>query len=231
MSQPRNITEAIDRLVHSFRSGERNPWTAVLNDGERFQCFKRLAIERGARYAGSTLENYSLECPAQRSVVAKLRKLQAEGIPGLELGGGLVLHGPQGTGKDHLQFAMLRHAVIEWGRSAMWRDGLGLQSEIRQAVAAGSEPELRKLLAEPQILAISDILPPSGELNDWNLAWIRDVLDRRYRDLKSTWLTFNGTSIDDLKPILTPPVVGRFAENATVLFCSWPSFRKPSRDL
>lgn len=155
-----------------------------------------------------------------------LTELQDEMPTAFRNGGGLILYGPQGTGKDHLQFAMLRHAIIECGFSAAWRDGLRLQDEIRRAIGDGREPELRDELREPHILAISDPLPPIGELNQWNLSFLRDVIDRRYQDLKSTWVTFNGTAIEDLKPILTAPLAARLIDSSIVLHCNWPSHRK-----
>jgi DNA replication protein DnaC len=229
-SPPRNLTEAVDRLLQSYQVGERNPWSTTLDDKERFTWFKRLAEARGPRYAGCTLASFLISNgsagKAQDDVLRVLVSLQASMAMAFRSGGGLILYGPQGTGKDHLQFAMLRYAILECGWSAAWRDGMRLQDEIRKAVGDGREPELRDELRKPHILAISDPLPPVGDLNQWNLGFLRDVIDRRYQDLKSTWVTFNGTTIDDLKPILTPPLAARLVDSSIVLQCNWPSNRK-----
>lgn len=222
----------VDTLIAMFTSGERNPWSRRLGEVDRFTCFKELVAERGARYAACTLDNYRCENADQRAIVARLRDLQAAEFRWCRDGGGLLLYGPQGTGKDHLQFAMLRHAVIECGLSVVWRDGLKLQDEVRRAIGAGKEPELRAEMNRPHILAISDPLPPEGKdakgLNDWNLGWLRDVIDRRYGDLKSTWITFNGTDPKELGIVLTPPLAARLIDGAHTLHCRWGSNRKPA---
>lgn len=228
------LSDAVDRLLAQFADGKRVTWDKRLNDTERFECFKTLADARGARYAAATLENYSAEPGRQANVKGALWAMRIDGMPSLRDGGGLILYGPQGTGKDHLQFAMLRHAVLEWGYSAAWRDGMRLQDEMRRAIGDGNESDLRRRLSEPQILAISDPLPPSpdgkGELNAWNLGFLRDVIDRRYSELKSTWFTFNGTSRKDLDPILSPPLAARMVDSSVCIHCNWPTYRKPARE-
>jgi DNA replication protein DnaC len=233
MSSRPSLSEAVDKLVATFTDGLRNSWQTTLTDAERFKCFKELADECGPRYAGATLDNYDTSAPGQLAVVNQLCGLQKTGLAWCREGGGLVLYGPEGTGKDHLQFAMLRHAVVECGYRAMWRDGLRLQDEIRRAIRDDKEPELRSSLSGPHILAISDPLPPKAEdgakLNEWNLGWLRDVLDRRYRAKKSTWITFNGASTNDLKAVLTPQLTARLVDDSICIRCNWPSHRGPAK--
>jgi len=230
------MPEAVERFIATFGpGGTHHPWTNRLSDRERFEAFKALAKVRGARYVPATLETYSVSSEGQRAVVARLRGFQRDGIPNLHRGGGLLLYGPEGTGKDHLLFAMLRNAIIDWGYTATWRDGMGLQDEIRESIGEGAQSEFRRRLCEPQILAISDPLPPRSGQSDkddisaWNLQFLRDVIDRRYSALKSTWFTFNGTSLDALKAALLPPLTARIADCSTEILCSWKSNRKTAK--
>jgi DNA replication protein DnaC len=231
-----NLPGAVERFVAMFGpDGEHNPWKPRLGDKERFNAFKDLAKVRGARYVPATLDTYQTSNSEQVAVVSRLRAMQRDGIPNLHRGGGLLFYGPEGTGKDHLLFAMLRHAIIDCGYTATWRDGMGLQDEIRESIGDGGQSELRRRLCEPQIMAISDPLPPRAgqsdkdDLSAWNLQFLRDVIDRRYSALKSTWFTFNGTSLDALKAALLPPLTARIAADSTELLCSWRSNRKPAR--
>jgi hypothetical protein len=75
-------------------------------------------------------------------------------------------------------------------------------------------------------LAISDPIPPVGEPTAWNLGQLYRLLDRRYRDLKQTWVTLNALSIEDADAKLSAPMFDRLREDAELFACFWPSFRE-----
>lgn len=212
-----------------YESGSKGPWARMLSETERFDMLKRLLVDRGARYAASTLDNFECQVPAQRDAVAVLRKFSANMLDTLRAGGGLLLYGPEGTGKDRLQMALLKSAIIDHGCSVIWKDGLRLQDEIRSRIGKGTEHELRLELASSHILAISDPTPPKDDLNQWNLCFLRDVIDRRYQENRSTWLTCNAANIDELKPALSPQLLARLKDDSIVMRCNWQSFRQPAR--
>lgn len=219
------LAAAVEQLVQRKQLGT---WERRLEAPERFDEFKQLVRDRGERYAGCTLQGYELHNEAkQRPVVDALVAFGKAMPEQLQAGGGLILYGPEGTGKDHLQFAMLRAAIVHHGFTATWRDGLRMQSEYFAAIKTNDTDKLLKQLATPQILAISDPLPPAGELKDWSIGFLRDVVDRRYQARKSTWLTLNVADLRrQLIDSLTAPLAARLLDKALCLHCEWPSYRK-----
>ena len=224
---------AVDAMLRRISSGDHSRLRKRLSDAERWQNCRSLMNDHGVRYAAATIDSFELSedrAMAQRQNVV-LRSVQdfVDHMPERLAAGGLILFGPQGTGKDHLLVAALRSAIVEHGFSVVWRDGVRLQSEVRQAIADDRESKLRHELSETHILAISDPMPPMGELNQWQTSFLRDVVDRRYARGLTTWITCNVASLDDLKVALTPPLAARLLDRATVLHCNWPSYRRPAR--
>jgi hypothetical protein len=55
------------------------------------------------------------------------------------------------------------------------------------------------------------------------------VLDRRYREVKPTWVTINAEDADDAKAKLGAPIFDRLKDNAELVPCFWPSFRERAK--
>lgn len=220
---------AICEFLRREQAGTVSPWVARLNAGEKYQRLKTLGRKLGFRYAACTLENYQVYDPAQRPVLERLRAF-AERMPEhLEQGGGLLLLGKPGTGKDHLLSALLKVAVAMHLFSVEWWDGGVLFDEVYYAIKSDSEDRLKKFLREleaPHILAISDPQPPKGDLSDSQVRRIRDVIDRRYRRGVSTWITTNLDSRQNAEGLLTAPVLDRIREMSGQVYCDWPTYRE-----
>lgn len=191
---------------------------------DRARVWRDIELAIGHRYANARLNKLERYDPKQEKAFEALRYF-AESMPDqIGTGGGLILYGTPGTGKDHALSALLSAAVNAHGYTAMFRDGMALFAEVRRAIGNNSEDDLRRDLCTPQILAISDPIPPVGELTDYQSAFIRDIIDRRYRRCLSTWITSN-LGKAGLETSLTLPVFERLRENATVVFFDWESYR------
>lgn len=226
---PRGISEIVAKWIDDIERGVVGPWVDRLGSASRLDAFRWLIKKHGILYAGCTLDSFEITRPeVQRPIIDRLRSFASDMLPRLRAGGGIVLLGPCGTGKDHLMFALMRTAIIEYGFTVEWHDGLQLQDDVRYSIREQKEHELRQSLEKPQILAISDPIPPIGNPSDWNVSFLRDVIDRRYRQCKSTWLTSNVLSLKDLNPSLSVPLVDRIGDESLVEVLQWPSHRKPA---
>lgn len=220
------LEEAVCDFLAKYEAGELNPWRQRLGPGERDRVLLQLAKALGPRYWQCTLDNFEMYEPINQAPVLKRLREFAETMPvHLEAGGGILMFGMAGTGKDHLLAALLKIAVAKHGLSAIWFDGGHLFDELHIAATDEGLPKLRKRLTTPHILAISDPVPPKGTLTDAQLRRLRDIIDRRYRLGVSTWITTNLDSPSDAGRILSAPVLERIKESAGQVFCDWSSYR------
>lgn len=199
---------------------------------EAEQATARLAAELGPRYAPSRcrLETFRVYHARQQPVVDRLIRLRGRIGELAASGAGLVLYGPVGTGKDHLLAALL-YAACGIGLRCRWLNGQDSYGALRDRMDSGaSEEEFFGALANPDVLAISDPIPPVGEPSAWNTAALYRLLDRRYRLLRPTWCALNATSADDADAKLSSPVWDRLREAAELVPCFWPSYRRPAKE-
>ncbi len=206
----------------------RSPFAESISQEEKPAALARLGAQLGYRYAKATLANYRIYDERQRAVIERLSRFALAMPRHLEGMGGLLLFGDAGTGKDHLVAALLKIAVGGHGLTASWFDGGDLYDRFYLACRSEGDAafaELRRDLESPAILAISDPQPPQGLLSDSQIRRLRDVIDRRYRAGKSTWIT---TNLDDpalANTILTGPLLDRIKEASAKILCNWPSHR------
>lgn len=199
-------------------------------DSRRHSEWSLLSKAMGARYADcklSSFEEYGTddERRRQRSAIELCRAMSSEMESGVKPHSGLVLFGPPGTGKDHILAAMLRQACFI-GHSVRWLNGLDFFGDMRDRMDKESpESAIIKELSEPDILAISDPLPPWGPLTAFQAQTLFRVIDRRYRQEKLIWVTINVAGSAEASERIGTAVVDRLKERALSVHCNWPSYR------
>lgn len=197
------------------------------NVQERMQRQNAVVAQVGRRYQGCTLDNFEVTMPQQQRIIDALREFASDLRGAIEDGRNLVFMGPPGTGKDHLLVALLRQAAIE-GWSIEWRDGQAMFGEFRDAIDGDkSEAEMLAKLTRAGVFAISDPVPPVGSIkSDYQRAMLFRIIDRRYRDLRPTWVTINAASASEAEDVIAPNIIDRLGHNALVCRCNWPSYRR-----
>lgn len=202
----------------------------VKREQRRSAALHELAKSLGTRYSADRvgLERFTTYHAAQRPIIDKVRRL-VEDLPSfIADGNGLILFGPVGTGKDHLLAGIL-YAAAEQGISCQWVNGLDFFGMIRDRMREElPEKAIITQLSMPDVLAISDPIPPCRGPTDWNIEVLYRLVDNRYRHRKSTWLTLNVASEKEADELLSAQVFDRLRDGAELLPCFWPSYR--SRD-
>lgn len=193
---------------------------------ERQRLWQGLVRGFGQRYSESTLDSFDIEHEAQRTVVERLREYADDIDKAIADGRNVILYGPPGTGKDHLLVALVRAAVATF-HSVEWCDAQTLYGKFRDAIGADkSESSVMDELTRAGVLAISDPTPPLGELSEYQRSMLFRIVDRRYRDLRPTWVTINAADSKEAEQKIAPNIVDRLAHGALVLRCNWPSYRR-----
>jgi len=199
---------------------------------ERRHRINQLAVDLGRRYRlerVGDLDAYEVYHTDQRAMVSRLRKVLGNVVPLVKDGRGLLFFGMVGTGKDHLLAAALYQAADQ-GIDCRWANGQEIFGEFRDRMGSNQrEEELLARFFKPTVLAISDPIPPIGDPSSWNVAQLYRILDRRYREMKSTWLSLNAVSIEDADAKLSSPVLDRLQECCELFPCFWPSYRERQR--
>lgn len=189
-----------------------------------------LAADLGERYSPkrATFGGYTVYDQKQKAAIAQVTTFLSDLPRRVENGSGLILYGHVGTGKDHLLAAALYAACERY--TCRWANAQELYGAMRDRMdSGGQEAQWLQKWATPQILGLSDPTPPAGELSAWRLELLYRLIDRRYRALKSTWVTINVASPEEADKRLSAPVFDRLQESATMVPCFWPSFRERKR--
>jgi len=148
-------------------------------------------------------------------------------------GRNIVLFGPPGTGKDHLLVSVLHAAVGQLVTpatptlSVRWTNGIDLYSRLRDVIGSDERTELAEWRSwvAPQILYLSDPIPPFGKLSDFQAAFLLRIIDARYRHCRPTYVSLNVKNGEDAADRMGPQVLDRLKHGALVCWCHWPSYR------
>jgi len=182
---------------------------------------------RGKLYLGGRFSNYEITRDAQAKAVGTL-KAYCRALPGnVANRRGLVLYGTCGTGKDHLLAAVVRRVVLVHGIKVLWTTGPRLFNAFRSEID-GSDLTSRNC-RDVEVLAVSDPIPPAGQLTPFISERLFGIVDARYSDGKPTWITCNVASREDMEHAIGVQTVDRLIDNAVLIRCDWPSYRKRAK--
>lgn len=192
-----------------------------------------LLRQRGRRYAACTLENYIPKGSEQQTVLEQLKDYALNSVKHISEGKNVVLYGPKGAGKDHLLMGLARAVAIQAGFAPYWVNGIELFSQMQdEACGRGFRQILddRDDYQKTPLLYISDPLPPTGVLSEFQQAGLYRIVDYRYSNLKPIWMTLNVSDGAEAEARMGAQVVDRLRHDGLLLECNWPSFRESQDD-
>lgn len=195
---------------------------------ERGGRWNELVCRIGERYRLCAISALDIYDDRQRKVIEAVEDYGSNLAERVKAGESLVFYGVPGTGKDHMVAALMRLAILAHGFTVEWKNGMDLQGDFRDSMDSKEtrESALIKKLVQPDILAISDPVPPFGELTQFQAATLFRIVDGRYRQRKPTWLTMNVASGSELAGKVSEAIVDRLRHGALTLHCEWPSYRR-----
>jgi DNA replication protein DnaC len=211
--------EAAKRMALAEQKARRQGMFAVLCD------------KVGERYAKCTFGNFKVENDRQKSVVSTCREYAMTLPDRLVDRTNLVLYGPVGTGKDHLAFAVCGIAIFSHGKHVGWVNGQEWFGQIRDGMDDDriTEQQLVQRLVAPDVLVISDPLPPVGSLTQHQCTMLYRLVDKRYAANKVTVITVNVQRSEEADARMGVPTWDRLRDDSWEVFCNWASHRKPAR--
>lgn len=189
------------------------------NYGETDESFKACSKDRAEEIAG------------KKAAVEACRRYVYDFPSHIREGRGLVLIGPKGTGKDHLLVATLRAIAKGYGEfSIKYRSGAEFFDEFTDTIGdTRSFKTVAGLLSLPKILAISDPLPPTGDLSEAKQDMLFRVLTARYKNKRPTSATINVETASELERRMGPQAADRLRGDAVIVKCNWPSYRSAAK--
>lgn len=199
-----------------------------INEAARKRNIERLldGLNIPARFENCTLQNYE---PVNDDAKRALKVCQAYAgrwPERLQKGGGLVMCGKPGTGKNHLALAIARHAITEHQSSAVFTTALKIAREYKSTWSKGSsrtEDEVIRYFTKPDLLIIDEVGVQFG--SDAEKLIMFEIINTRYERMKPTILISNQTR-EELAAFIGERVLDRMSDGGgCTLSFTWDSYR------
>ncbi len=199
-------------------------------DRRRAQNLHEFMGSIGKEHAGCRLANFKTVKPSQKAAVEALEEYASTMSERLKNREGVVLFGPVGTGKDHLAISLAGIAVESHGKRAKLVNVQDWFGDIRDGMDTDrQERSLIRELAEPDVLILSDPLPPVGALSQHMATMLYRLVENRDSRGVGTWVTVNVATDQEADERFGAATWDRICHRAWKIHCNWPSYRKPSR--
>lgn len=202
---------------------------AKTDDRNRIANVERLMLELRvpARFESCTLENYQ---PVTEEAGRALKICQAYAsrwADRLKQGGGLVMCGKPGTGKNHLALAIAKRVISEHQSPVVFTTALKIARDFKSTwskSATRTEEDVIRYFTKPDLLIIDEVGIQFGSEAEKMIMF--EIINTRYERLKPTILISNLPK-DELTQFIGERVIDRMNDGGgcTISF-TWDSYRE-----
>lgn len=190
-----------------------------------FTDFLRQAGDSAKEYRFNT---YEAKSPYQKRCADAVADWANGGKESLQTTRNLVLHGPVGTGKDHLAVAACRTLCLKHGVRTGFISVQDWFGRIRDAIDDNeSERQIIGEAASYDLLVLSDPIPPFGNLTQHQATMFYRLVERRSSLRRAIIVTVNVATDLEAYERLGAPTWNRLIDDALMIHCNWESHRQP----
>lgn len=179
------------------------------------------------RFSVCTLENYEpVTKDAERAL--KVCRAYANKWPErLKQGGGLVMCGKPGTGKNHLALAIAKQVIAEHQSPVIFTTALRIARDYKSTWSKGSarsEDDVIRYYTQPDLLIIDEVGVQFGSEAEKLIMF--EIVNTRYEKMKPTILISNQTK-EELAAFIGERVIDRMNDGGgCTLSFTWDSYRE-----
>ncbi len=178
------------------------------------------------RFSECTFENYVPDCEEAKRALKVCQAYASKWPERLQRGGGLVMCGKPGTGKNHLALAIAKSVIESHQSPAAFTTALKIAREYKSTwskTSTRTEDEVIRQFTRPDLLIIDEIGVQFGSEAEKLIMF--EIINTRYERMRPTILISN-QSKEELSAFIGERVIDRMNDGGgCTLAFTWDSYR------
>lgn len=178
------------------------------------------------RFSECTFENYVPDCEEAKRALKVCQAYASKWPERLQRGGGLVMCGKPGTGKNHLALAIAKSVIESHQSPSAFTTALKIAREYKSTwskTSTRTEDEVIRQFTRPDLLIIDEIGVQFGSEAEKLIMF--EIINTRYERMRPTILISN-QSKEELSAFIGERVIDRMNDGGgCTLAFTWDSYR------